>query len=392
MKKIKITKTNIDAFLIMLIFFCWNAPWPFWGVSSLLGFTISSVLFVFHFKHIITRKVPWLFFLLVIFPIFLLLPSIRGGQFSNFIYVAVYIICFSLPCESLTKALIWTTKVLAYIILISLPLWLIHVFVHELSPYSSIDITDIKGAQTFMNNYIVFVENSIVPKTRFYSVFDEPGLLGTLAALVLFGNRYNLRKWENFIIFLGALFTYSTAFYILTAIGVVFIYIKSPKKILLFSAFFLIITSAAFLYLQDNEAFQQNVVYRFTENGVDGQFETRSNFYINKAVDELFKSRDFMFGLGKKELQEKKLTEGYSYKNFLLQYGIAGIIVLLLIYVTLLRGKYTRENLSLLLIFIASFLQRPGAWTSWQMLLFCCIASTLSLNKKQKEQQTVIKE
>lgn len=392
MKKIRITKTNIDALLIMLIIFCWNAPWPLWGFSSTLGFIISTLLFAFHFDHILSRKVPWLFLLLAVFPVFILIPSIRGGQFSNFIYVAIYMVCFSLPNTSLEKALRWTTKALAYIILFSLPLWLFHVFVHELPIYSSLDITGIKGAQTYMNNHIFFVENDLVPKTRFYSVFDEPGLLGTLAAFILFGNRYNLRKWENLIIFLGTLFTYSTAFYVLTGLGVALIYIKSPKKILLFSALFSAIVGAALFYLKDNKTFQDNVVYRFSENGVDGQLETRSSFYVNKAVEELFQTNDFVFGLGKKEIQDRKLTEGASYKNFLLQYGIVGFVVLLLIYITLLRGKYTKETISLLIIFTASFLQRPGAWTSWEMLLFCCIASALITGKKQQKSPIAIEE
>ncbi len=57
-----------------------------------------------------------------------------------------------------------------------------------------------------MNNYLLFVTMATANTFRFYSMFDEPGVLGTLSAFVLFANKYDFKRKSNLIILIGAFF------------------------------------------------------------------------------------------------------------------------------------------------------------------------------------------
>ena len=55
------------------------------------------------------------------------------------------------------KHWIYLPKILACIISISLPAWLIHVFVFEFPSFGEIDNSEFKGSVYPMNNYLLFV-------------------------------------------------------------------------------------------------------------------------------------------------------------------------------------------------------------------------------------------
>jgi predicted RNA-binding protein with RPS1 domain len=53
---------------------------------------------------------------------------------------------------------------------------------------------------------------------RFYGVFDEPGVIGTFAGIMLFAERYNLKKISNIILFVSGVFSFSLFFILLSAV------------------------------------------------------------------------------------------------------------------------------------------------------------------------------
>ena len=91
-------------------------------------------------------------------------------------------------------------------------------------------VTDFKGNDSFYYNYGLFLQGEGSNSFRFYSMFDEPGVVGTLGTFLLFANRYDFRKWYNIVMILSCLLTFSLAGYILTFIGLIYFMVTHRKS------------------------------------------------------------------------------------------------------------------------------------------------------------------
>src|SRR5690606_28258663 len=121
----------------------------------------------------------------------------------------------------------------AFIVFVSGIPWLIHTFAFPLPMWGgTIQYYESKGMDNILENYILFIQVQHEFVVRFYSIFDEPGTLGTLSAFVLYGNRYMFRRKENLIILIGGILTFSLAFYILLIAGLFIQNIRNIKQIL----------------------------------------------------------------------------------------------------------------------------------------------------------------
>jgi hypothetical protein len=268
---------------------------------------------------------------------------------------------------------------------VSFPLWAIHMTVFQLPLFNTIDISAMKSdslvdANTVMNNFFFFVTNPGVDFFRFYSVFDEPGVLGTLCAFILYANKYDFRKILNWFILLGGVFSFSLVFYILLFIGYIFNQVFINKRIGLSTIVFVVLVIVAYHYLSELEVFQHVIVDRIARGG---GMEDRSRVDVNIFFSNYIKSFSAIWGLGSNRLEELYISDT-TYKGFLLEYGIVGLVVILITYVSLIK-KYTKRTLFLLAIFFLSFIQRNAIFTSWEIFLFTISSNYLA----QKSDYTV---
>lgn len=209
-------KKEYTAYLIAFVVLLQNPIWPLWDKGYGLWIGYFCVLLIFLKKSvnfnkcIINKNTFYLIFVVsILLIIFFFFPTFfYKVNISILFIILTFITCFFLKDQEKQKALRIVTKSMAVIVAISLPAWLLHLFVWEFPLYEIIDISGMKGKPYFLNNHIFFVTYEGLDYFRFYSVFDEPGVLGTLSAFLLFGNKYNFSKWENFILLLGGVFTY----------------------------------------------------------------------------------------------------------------------------------------------------------------------------------------
>lgn len=376
---------KIIAWGLALIVLLQNPPWPLWNYGLILGYLLSFVLFSYLYctdgktiflKGITKKKLPILF---ISFCFLFIAPLIYGFRLSTVFIFLTYILLFRIDTSDLSLSFHILTNVIAVIILISLPFWFIHVFVYELPTFGILDISEMKGAAYVLNNHILFLTYDGLDFFRFYSVFDEPGVLGTLAAFILFGNKYNFRKWQNVVILLGGIFTYSMAFYVLSLVGYVYYSIHSLKKFVKSFIAILILSFIVFVLLKDNLAFSLSIVERFQDFGLD-RINNRTGDAINQHFDDMFLTPSIFLGEGASFLSANGEDIGASYKLFIIEYGLLGTLSLFLMYYSLIKQK-TREVLFLLFFFSLSFLQRPYAFTSWQLVVFAAIIAALDRSK-----------
>lgn len=68
---------------------------------------------------------------------------------------------------------------------------------------------------------------------RLSAVYDEPGMVGTVAALLLSADRFRLQRWQNLVLLSGGILSFSLAFCLLATVGFVVraIALRSPGSL-----------------------------------------------------------------------------------------------------------------------------------------------------------------
>lgn len=370
-------KILLFAFLTIIVA---NPIWPLFGFFTFLSYFFLPILLFATLvieNRFLSIKINYLG-LLALFSfilVFLAIPMLYTVRMSSYAILLTYVSIWVLRDDEKRLVLSATTKFLAIIISISLPFWLIHVFITPFPVFATIDsILAIKDIEP-MNNYILFISNGGIENNRFYAMFDEPGVLGTLSAFILYANKYNFKKNENIVILLGALFTFSLAFYVLFFVGYILFNSRKLSQLLLGIISIIFIGATLWYLLRDNLIFQLAILDRFVDIGSSA--DKRSSEFINNYFSSYIGTSNAIFGLGTNFFSNLGWSEGSSYKDFILEYGIIGGISLLLLYLSLMK-RINRYTFILLILFTMSFIQRPFAFTSWQILLFSCACANLN--------------
>ena len=381
----KYNTSSILSFFVTLTICMQNPIWIFWKSGTIIGYMFAFLLLLFLMKnHCVKLRFLDLIICAFFFLIFLYIPFFYDFRFSSIFILVSYFVGISLDEDIFRKSLSFISKYLYYIILISLPAWLIHLYVYEFPLFGELDLSEMKGTYSICNNYLLFVTNpSSLDLYRFYSMFDEPGVLGTLSAFVLYGNKYDFSKKENIVILIGSLFTYSMTFYLLTLIGWIYqsMCSLSLRKILLSIALIIGTFSILFFFLSEDEAFQRSVLDRFSEISFN-QVENRTGDSVNAFWGKYITSTDCILGMGTSFLGNF-YDFGNSYKRFIIEYGLLGTILLLVMYLRFVR-EWNRLVFGFFIIFVLSFLQRPYAFSAWQIFIFIAVISNLYSKQNHK--------
>lgn len=192
---------------------------------------------------------------------------------------------------------------------------------------------------------------------RLCGIFNEPGGLGTVCAL-LFAARYSAsKKWEKIILIITVILTYSVAGYVILLLYLALYLLKKDARNFVLIALLL----SLFLYLPTltySDSRFNTFIHRFalTETGMAGDNRTNSDF--NEVYYNLINSFKGLIGNG----------HGYpypsgvlSYKIYIIQYGILGFLLWIIMWVkSSLNSSLGNKSCILLIIcFFISFYQRP---------------------------------
>lgn len=379
------SRDNLTSWGLAFIVLLQNPPWFLFNYGLVIGYLLAFVLFCY--ASILNRdrfllqglglsRLPILYISILCL---LVIPLLYGLKISTIFIFITYVLLFKLKISDLKRSLDIITNIVAIIILLSLPLWLFHVFIFELPSFGTLDISEMKGSHYVFDNHFLFLIYNGFDYFRFYSVFDEPGVLGTLSAFILFGNKYDMRKWQNIVIFLGGVFTYSLAFYILFLIGYFYFASSSLCKLLKSLLALILISSIVFFLLKDDVSFTLSIIERLQNFGLES-IDNRTGDEINEHLDAMYKSPVIVFGEGPYFLKQHSDTVGASYKLFIIEYGLMGLLSLFLMYFSLVRIR-TKDTIFCLILFVLSFFQRPYAFTSWQLVLFAAIQAKFYIGR-----------
>lgn len=378
---LNIKQSTIIVNLFVLIVFLQNPPWPLWDYwfpILFICFLMSSVLL---YTRITTAKPinkSLFIFTCLLILFFVIFQSLQNFRTSSLVTIVIFYQLYFLSAEEKFKIINKITSVLAIIIAVSLPLWLINQYIFELPFGSDLTYGDWKGKnQTLvLENYYFFIQPKQQLINRFYSIFDEPGTLGTLSAFILFANKYNFKDKRNIIILAGAFFTYSFAFFVLTFVGLSLYFIRKPKLLIIYSILIAAIVLLTYNIIKSNPTFKATVSSRLTST--EASLKARTSKDVNIYFKKYISSGESIFGKGTGFLEKNpKLLAGQSFKFFMIENGFFGLMLVIGMYL-FIYGENKFLMFSYLLLFLLSFLQRPFLFTPFQIIVYYAGISSLN--------------
>lgn len=225
------------------------------------------------------------------------------------------------------------------------------------------------GGTFYYYRWFIFAIYNAFSSYRLCGVFNEPGALGTLCALLFICTAKKSTVLEKVILLATGGVTFSLAFFMLVFMYVAFkICLKNPRNIIyvvLFVALFFAIPNIDF----HNDALNSTAArFKITEAGLAGDNRTTASF--DYEFKEFVNSSDVWLGRGNGYNVGSGNASWKSY--YLMPYGIIGTVGLfgLWLAAALYRCDRSKEELIYILLFFASLYQRPNAIQSiWGYVL-----------------------
>ena len=217
---------------------------------------------------------------------------------------------------------------------------------------------------------------------RMCGIFDEPGRVGTVAGLILASEGFRIRgNWKNIIILVGAILSFSVAFY---AIAIIYYLItcfsKKMYKIIAIvtgaSTIFFIFMNIQFSnpnITQFQKRFEYTTEGFVADNRTNADFDGLMNeFYHSDMYSVLFGKGDGAIG----EIQNTMNIDGSSFKCMIYNFGFVGYglsliwLVLYALWMCKRKGANKTQIFAVLAVYLANMYQRPSVFYMGYMLIF----------------------
>lgn len=221
---------------------------------------------------------------------------------------------------------------------------------------------------------------------RYSGIFDESGYVGTLAALFIAGGYGKVNKKWLLLLTIEGIFSFSMAFYLLL---IIFSLIRAfLDGIIRFCIIFLILIVGfnVFMHIDFDIPSFERMQNRIDLTSVFLVKDNRTSNSADVVFNDFFEDGGIrlLFGYGHGAASDNpKIYGSSSYKMFIYDYGIIGIILFALYFLSafLCTKKVNISVLPFLLIFGASIYQRPYIFTAVYIVIFWGAVSSHSKTK-----------
>lgn len=277
-------------------------------------------------------------------------------------------------------------KILSIFLLISLIVW-IFVRIGFDVPYNVIEPLNSLKPYNY-NQYPFLVQaNYLVDMFRFYGPFDEPGVIGTVCAMILYVEGYNMKDYFNIPLLIAGLCTFSLFFIVITLLFLGFRLVKRPKYI--FAA--LIALSIFYYYTKDIDEFQELLYERFEYNSSTRSFEgdNRATSDFKAYYNSIKGTSTYYFGADQKVVD--RFSGNAGYRNAVLKYGAIFCFLYLVWFFgyAISSGLRRRELLIFAVLLLSVLYQRPGFLDPVYIFLFVQYIKTNAPVRKIKHTEEI---
>lgn len=285
-----------------------------------------------------------------------------GGDFVTLITGAMF---FSFSRRVQEKCVHWFIIILAFICLLSAVEYVIAILTGIKVVIAHVQRHLVQGTQYFDETLfnVMRTEGSF---PRFQSLTEEPGLLGTLCAFMLFvTGRIERYRYPFYIFLASTLLSFSLAGYILASCYLLTLKVKNVKVLVGTIAIGVLIA----MYFGD--FFQRLIYERLQTDDID----TRTNAFFDMHFYHVLESGGLW--LGKGEMDYTIIGGNAGAKVWIYHYGVLAFGTLFCCYNYLfcsLMRKWTNFHVIFLLTFWMSFYQRATISEPYSILPFVGIA------------------
>lgn len=356
-----------SLFLLSMPYFMWHSPFNIGLILLLLCFALS-------WSHI---KVSSRTVFPIVSIIFLyIIISFRSG-FNGIGITSILLIChlFLLDEKFLSDVFNAYILIFSFTIIPSLIVYILVMFIGVQLPNTKIEgINSLKEGIYLQYPFLVVYQEWGIVIPRFFGYYDEPGVVGIIAGVMLCVRKFNMKDKFNIPIFIAGLLSLSFSFFIVFAVYII-VFAKTKYKLA-------VIILVAFLvtYYYSNQTLYNYVFKRFEIN--EGRI-VGDNRIADINFDSWYRtfqrSSYYYFGLGPASSIKHNLG-GSSYKDVIIEQGLIFFILYLASFFILAfkKLKLSKELFIYILIFISIMYQRPWIAKMYYVFLFFASISALS--------------
>lgn len=388
---------NREVWIVTFLLFFLTNPYFFWNWYGNLFVTIlvSSIAMVIFWRKTgrLTRKQRNIFvFWVLVWLLYLLNEFTKGarlGVVAYFPFLLLGMIPF-VKKDFLKAVFELFLSCYAIIIGISMISWIAGI-TGLISPIGQIG-EGIARLEVDNKTYLMYPLSLVSTRIdddflRFYGLYGEPGVVGTLSGLMLCAKRYNMKDWRSIILLLSGILSTSMFFYGLTAVYWLSELVFIRKK---FGLFILIVLSigTAYVVTKDNVVVSHLVWERFEWDASKGDFKGNSRGTISNStiIQSVSASGEIWFGVRDTESFFKEGHSGGTIYAAIAMYGLIFVLVYMA-WLILVGNYYIKNRWDFLLycfVVISCMYQRPDLFSLPHGFLFICIARYLELEFIQK--------
>jgi hypothetical protein len=388
-KRNELKKTeNLYALVISILIFFSFPPWPLWGVKE-FNTRIISLFTLFVAFNIITTKsirtnlpiaIMYLFSMLIIS-----FGGLKGYTLPSHVELAMFVFLLSFSRKFLISALIKFEKLIAIVFILGIATYIAS-FIIDLPHFSIKPLNKLKD-----DIYQVYIFElrldayTLLGGRRFMSVFDEPGVVGSMLALLISYKKLKFDNYRDYVLIITGLISFSLAFYVVLIINIFYYKYLNWKFLIIFIGIVL-----SFYYIQP-QFIQETLLDRFVSDGEIGVVDNRSSQLFSLAYDEFIRKGgdQVIFGLGPNSLERLSKTVDLnvsSYKTIVYQWGYLGLaFFVFFFFVCTLQIARTQRGFFYLFIFLLIGWQRPAVFRYFNMLIFLGGLSYISVSEIVKK-------
>lgn len=232
--------------------------------------------------------------------------------------------------------------------------FLLYVF-NILPPFSIVDFYEEEENAYYMNYILAYILQPGLP--RLCGMYNEPGLFGTLGALLLVSEQMKM-NFKNIIILVACILTFSVAFVVLIMLYLLFqAFLKRSIKTAAFlSLVVLLIGYASTMDFGDSELYRFFGRFVFEDGALSGdrRMKLENTYLWDRVIND---PQKLWFGYGSFHPD----TQVSSYKKYIMLHGIVGTVIIFLpMLIGLLKfGKGNKYCVILVILFFLNIYQRP---------------------------------
>lgn len=352
---------DISLLIALLVVFLMR-PYFTWQIPEFVMAVVSAIVMIIAIINIQYKNNKSIGLLILLVFSYLLLSFHRGAHIGGLL-VNLSFAFFPFMNEDLLLKVYEKFRLIIITIFCVSMVSYISALVGLQTPSEFIEpLNDLKQVQ-YAKYFFLVLPASLDDFARYCSIFDEPGVIGTMAALIMCVEGFSLKKKGNVIILLNGLLSLSLFFYLITGL---YLLVKLPMKYkFVFIAGVLILYSATI----DNDIISSFLWDRLVLNeDMTLSGDNRNSEDLIALWDKSKYNFQILWGYGQDYV--KGYDDSASIQLFILRDGLIFVILYFIVYLLYakLKIKSHKDIIIFALLMYLTLYQRPG---------FCNIEFTL---------------